>query len=197
MVSKLRSVCVYCGASTGARPQYAAATRVFAEALVGRGLALVYGGGSIGLMGVLADAVLDAGGTVIGVIPRPLLEREVAHRGLTELKVTGSMHDRKAMMAELADAFVALPGGIGTLEELFEIWTWAQLGLHRKPCGLLNAEHYYDRLIEFLALATGEDFVRPLHRSMLLVSADADELLDRLASYEAPHVEPWVRRSQT
>jgi uncharacterized protein (TIGR00730 family) len=193
----LSSVCVYCGASVGSRPEYAAAARTFAAALVRRGLTLVYGGASIGIMGVLADAVLQAGGRVVGVIPRPLLERELGHPGLTELRVTETMHERKAVMAQLADAFVALPGGIGTLEELFEVWTWAQLGLHHKPCGLLNSARYYDALIEFLAHAAHEDFLRGVYHRMLLVAADADELLDRLAAYEPPTVQPWLRSSQS
>jgi uncharacterized protein (TIGR00730 family) len=175
------SVCVYCGSSPGASPAYAAAARAFGAALAQRRLTLVFGGGHVGLMGTLADAVLAAGGRAIGVIPQFLVDRELAHRGLTALHVTESLHERKAVMADLADAFVALPGGAGTLDELFEIWTWALLGRHTKPCGLLDAEHYYRGLLEFLDHATAEGFVSPAHRALLRVAASPDELLDRLA----------------
>jgi uncharacterized protein (TIGR00730 family) len=193
----IRNVCVYCGSSIGSRAAYAERAREFASALARRGLGLVYGGASVGIMGVVADTVLAAGGRVVGVIPRPLLARELAHRGLTELKVTESMHERKSVMAELADAFVALPGGAGTLEELFEVWTWAQLGLHRKPCGLFNAERYFEGLVTFLDHATAEGFVQARHRAMLLVASDAEDLLDRLTGYEAPAIEPWLRVEQS
>jgi len=193
----IRNVCVYCGSSAGARAAYAAQARAFGTALARRGLGLVYGGASVGIMGVLADAVLAAGGRAVGVIPRPLLARELAHRGLTELKVTESMHERKSLMADLADAFVALPGGAGTLEELFEAWTWAQLGLHTKPCGLLDAERYFESLVSFLDHATAEGFVQPRHRAMLLVASDPEHLLDRLARYEPPAVQPWLRADQS
>lgn len=190
-------VCVYCGSSSGVRAEYAAVARRFAAALVRRGLGLVYGGGSVGLMGVLADATLHAGGEVIGVIPRALVDRELAHFGLTELRITESMHERKALMADLADAFVALPGGIGTLEELFEIWTWAQLGLHRKPCGVLDALGYYGGLVSFLDHATLEGFVRPQHRAILLIAHEPEELLEQLLRYQAPAIEPSLRRTET
>ena len=193
----IKTVCVYCGASSGARPAYAAAAGDFAGALVRRGISLVYGGGSIGLMGALADAMLAAGGKVTGVIPRPLAERELAHRGLTALEVTDSMHARKARMAALADAFVALPGGIGTLEELFEMWTWAQLGLHAKPCGLLDVAGYYGRLVEFLDHATRERFLDARYRAILRVASDPEALLDALMAFTPPAVEPWLREGQT
>jgi uncharacterized protein (TIGR00730 family) len=193
----IRNVCVYCGSSAGARAVYAERARAFGTSLVRRGLGLVYGGASVGIMGVVAHTVLAAGGRVVGVIPRQLVARELAHRGLTELKITESMHERKSLMAELADAFVALPGGAGTLEELFEAWTWAQLGLHRKPCGLLDVEHYFEGLVAFLDHATAQGFVQARHRAMLLVAAEPDELLDQLERYEAPNIEPWLRAEQS
>jgi len=194
---RLRRVCVFSGSSPGARPEYAAAARALGEAAVRRGLGLVYGGAKVGLMGVVADAVLAAGGEAIGVIPTALMTKEVAHSGLTHLRVVGSMHERKAQMAELSDAFVALPGGIGTLEELTETLSWAQLGLHAKPCGVLNAGGYFDRLIGFLDHATEERFLAPQHRAMLLVAERPDELLDRLDAYVPPAVERWLDREET
>jgi uncharacterized protein (TIGR00730 family) len=193
----IRNVCVYCGSSAGVRPGYAEHARGFGAALVRRELGLVYGGASVGLMGIVADTVLAAGGRVVGVIPRPLVARELAHRGLTDLKITESMHERKSVMAELADGLVALPGGAGTLDELFEAWTWAQLGLHRKPCGLLDAERYFEGLVAFLDHATAEGFVQARHRAMLLVATDPEELLDRLERYEPPDIEPWLRAGQS
>ena len=189
-------VCVFCGSNFGARPDYAAAARALALALVKRGLALVYGGSSVGLMGALADAALAADGRVIGIIPQRLVDKEVAHGGLTEQHVVASMHERKALMADLADGFVALPGGIGTLEELFEVWTWGQLGYHGKPVGLLNAGGYFDALGAFLDQAVREGFLRPAHRAMLMVETDPDRLLDRFAAYEPPDVTKWVRASE-
>jgi hypothetical protein len=187
-------VCVFCGSSAGARPAYEAAARGLGRLLAERGLGLVYGGASVGLMGAVADAALAAGGAVTGVIPRALVEKEVAHRRLPDLRVVGTMHERKALMAELSDAFVALPGGLGTLEELFEVWTWAQLGLHPKPVAALDVAGFYRPLVAFLDGAAGERFVRPEHRGMLLVDDDAGALLDRLAAYEPPAVDKWVRR---
>lgn len=169
---RVRSICVYCGSRTGAHPAYARAAAALGKAIAREGLTLVYGGGSVGLMGVVADSALAAGGRVIGVIPRILMKRELAHRGLTELVQTGSMQERKAKMAELSDAFVALPGGIGTLDELFEMWTWAQLGLHAKPCALINTEGYYDNLVAFLDRAALDGFLRPEIRSLLRVVSD-------------------------
>ena len=193
----IKSICVYCGSSLGRSESYAAAAILLAEALVSRNIRLVYGGAGIGIMGVLADHVLMLGGEVIGVIPKALAHKEVAHSHLTELHVTASMHDRKMLMAELADGFIALPGGIGTLEELFEIWTWAQLGLHHKPCGLLNVAGYYDNLIQFLDHVTDEQFVKPHHRGMLLMETKPEVLLDRFVSYQAPVVRGWVGKDQT
>ena len=192
----LTSVCVYCGSARGSRASYAALARDLAGELARRGLTLVYGGASIGLMGILADAVLEAGGRVVGVIPRRLVERELAHPRLSVLHVTETMHERKARMAELADAFIALPGGAGTLDELFEIWTWAQLGLHRKPCGLLDADGYYRGLLGFLDHATGEGFLRPEHRALLHVAGSAAELIELLERHAAPGA-PGARLEET
>lgn len=193
----MRRVCVFCGSSPGANPAFLALARQTGRLLVERGLTLVYGGGGIGLMGTLADAVLLAGGDVIGVIPEALAAREVAHMGLPDLRIVGSMHERKALMAELADGFVALPGGLGTFEELLEIVTWAQLGLHAKPCGLVNAEGYYDHLITFLDHAVAARFVRPEHRGLILVESAPAALLDRFAEFVAPRLEKWIDRDAT
>lgn len=193
----LKSLCVYCGSSSGRMDAYAAAARALAQAMVERGIRLVYGGASVGIMGVVADEVLRLGGKAVGVIPEALMRKELAHAGLTQLHVTPSMHARKTLMAELADAFVALPGGIGTMEEMFEIWTWGQLGLHRKPCGLLNVAGYYDALIAFLDHAAGEQFVRPDQRRMLVVESAPAVLLDRLATYTPPELSKWVGLGET
>jgi uncharacterized protein (TIGR00730 family) len=193
----VRRICVYCGSSPGASPAYAAAAAEVGRELAGRGIGLVYGGGNVGLMGTVADAALAAGGEAIGVIPEALVAREVAHSGLTELHVVESMHERKALMADLADAFVALPGGLGTLEELFEILTWAQLGLHRKPSGLVNVAGYYDGLVAFLAHAVAERLLRPEHAELLLVDERPAPLLDRLATTRPPVLPKWIDRSET
>jgi uncharacterized protein (TIGR00730 family) len=193
----VKRVCVFCGSSPGVRPEYAAMARWLGSALARRGIGLVYGGASIGIMGNVADAVLAEGGEVIGVIPRSLLDREVAHDGLTEQHVVDSMHQRKAMMAERADAFLALPGGLGTLEELFEVWTWGLLGLHAKPFGLLEVEHYFAPLISFLDHGVTEGFIREAHRAMVLVDTHPELLLDRLSSYRPPRSEPVIDRSET
>jgi uncharacterized protein (TIGR00730 family) len=176
----VQRVCVFCGASSGRSPAYAAAARAFGAAAAGRGLGVVYGGGRVGLMGAVADGALAAGGEVVGVIPRSLVDRELAHGGLTELHVVSSLHERKALMAELADAFVALPGGFGTLDELLEQLTWSQLGLHAKPIGLLDVDEYWRPLIALARQATEEGFVREADLAAIAVAADADGLLDRL-----------------
>jgi len=191
-VRPMRAICVFCGASAGNRPAYAEAARSLAAMLAERDLTLIYGGGSIGVMGVLADAMLAGGGRVIGVLPEHLSRREVAHAGVTEMHIVGSMHERKALMARRADAFIALPGGLGTLEELFEVLTWSQLGLHSKPCALLNVDDYYDPLIAFLDGAVARGFVRPRHREMLLIDSHPARLLDRIGAYVAPAVEKWL-----
>jgi uncharacterized protein (TIGR00730 family) len=193
-VSGLRRVCVYCGANVGARPAYADAARRVGRVLGTRGLGLVYGGGNVGLMGVVADAALAAGAEVIGVIPRALVVRELGHRRITELRVVETMHERKAVMAELADAFVALPGGLGTLDELFEAMTWAQLGLHQKPIGLLEVDGFFAPLVAYLDRAVAEGFVRAEHRAALTVASEPEELLRRFTAYRAPEVGKWLGR---
>jgi uncharacterized protein (TIGR00730 family) len=194
----MRRICVFCGASPGARPEYTQATAELARLLVADGVGVVYGGGGVGLMGALADAVLAEGGEIIGVIPRALVDREIAHPGVTDMRVVRSMHERKALMAELADAFVALPGGIGTLEELFEVYTWAQLGLHRKPCGLLNVQGYYEGVADFLAHAVEERFLREEHRAVLMVEREPCALIERLRAFEPEAVLPkWIDREET
>jgi uncharacterized protein (TIGR00730 family) len=189
----MRRVCVFCGSNVGGRPEYADAARRLGELIATRGLGLVYGGGNIGLMGVLADAALRAGGAVIGVIPAALQAKELAHGGLTELFVVGSMHERKAKMADLSDAFAALPGGYGTLDELFEILTWAQLGLHAKPVGLLDVAGYFGPLLAAADHMTAERFVRPKHRELLRVADTPERLLDLLLHTPPPApVEKWL-----
>lgn len=190
----MKSVCVYCGSNFGANPAYRAAAEALARELVVRNLRLIYGGGNIGLMGVLANQMLAAGGEVVGVIPDDLLRKEVGHRGVTELHVVGSMHARKQMMADLADGFIALPGGLGTLEELFEMLTWGQLSLHSKPCGLLNAAGFFDALSAYLDHARDERFIKPEHRALLLEEAEPGPLLERMLVYEATHDEKWIER---
>jgi uncharacterized protein (TIGR00730 family) len=192
----LKSICVFCGSNFGAREAYAEAAAKLGRIIAERGFGLVYGGSKVGLMGVLADAALAAGGQVIGVIPAALVQREVAHAGLSELRQVDSMHERKKEMADLSDGFMALPGGAGTLEELFEIWTWAQLGHHKKPVGILNVAGFYARLLEFLDHQREERFMRDEHRAMLMVGTDAAELLDRFDAYQAPVVEKWIRRDE-
>lgn len=188
----LTSLCVFLGSSSGARSQYGEAASRLGTLLAERNIRLVYGGSSIGLMARVADAALAAGGKVVGVIPQALVDHEVAHRGLTELVVTGSMHERKAEMARLADGFAALPGGIGTLEELFEVWTWTQLGIFDKPCALLNVEGYFDQLAGFLDHMLAERFVRPQHRAILSVATTPEALLDVLETYVPPAIEKWI-----
>jgi uncharacterized protein (TIGR00730 family) len=188
----VKRICVFAGSSAGTDAVYRAAAVDLAGALATRAIELVYGGGCVGLMGVLADAMLERGGRVTGVIPQTLLEREVGHRRVTELKVVGSMHERKALMAALSDGFIALPGGYGTLEELFEVVTWAQLGLHGHPCGLLNVWGYFDGMLEFLDHAKGEGFINATHRGMLLVDTEPGHLIDRFADYRAPVVDKWL-----
>ena len=191
-MSTIRRLAVFCGSNPGARPDYVEGARAFGHLLAQRGIGVVYGGSSVGLMSAVAEAVLDEMGDIIGVIPKMLVEREVAHKTLSDLRIVGSMHERKALMAELSDGFVALPGGIGTLEEFFEIWTWAQLGMHDKPCGLLNIAGYFDPLLEFLDRAVTEKFVREVHRSMVIVEDDPRALLSRFEAYEPPRVVKWI-----
>ena len=188
---------VFCGSTSGVRPAFADAARDLGRTLARRGVGVVYGGGSVGLMGVVADAALAEGGEVIGVIPHALERRELGHKGLTELHVVSSMHERKAKMAELADAFVALPGGMGKLEELAEILTWAQLGLHAKPCGLLDVGGYFQPLVAFFDHAVAEGFLRPEHRRFLLLEQSPGALLERFVSYEPPPVRKWLDPGET
>ena len=190
----MKRVCVYCGSSPGAQPEYVEAARELGRVLAARGLGLVYGGSNVGLMGPVADGALEAGGEAIGVIPRMFVNKGVDHWGLTEVRVVDSMHERKAIMAELGDGFIALPGGMGTLEEIFEMLTWAQIGLHHKPCGLLNVCGYYSKLIDFLDHIVAERFVKEEHRSMILVAETPDALLRKFQEYEAPVIEKWIGR---
>lgn len=191
-MSSVSAIAVFCGSSTGIDPAYATAARELGTAIATRGLELVYGGGNVGLMGVIADAALAAGGRVTGVIPEALMAREIGHTGLTDLRVVSSMHERKAMMAALADRFIAMPGGFGTFEEFFEVVTWTQLGLHAKPAGLLNVAGFYDPLIAFLGRATEAGFIKPPHRAMVLDDADPERLLERLLVAEPPTVVKWI-----
>ena len=193
----MKSVCVYCGSSFGATPRYADAARDLAKVLVERNIALVYGGGNVGRMGEIADEVLRLGGQVTGVIPTALLQREVGHRGLTQLHVVDNMHERKAMMAELADGFIAMPGGIGTLEELFEVMTWSQLGFHDKPIGVLNVEGYYDTLLAFIQHSADQGFLKTQHASLLMVESDASTLLHRFDTFEAQPHDKLLNRVRT
>jgi uncharacterized protein (TIGR00730 family) len=188
----MRRVCVFCGSSPGSNGRYLEIAREVGRTLARRGLGLVYGGGSVGLMGAVATSALEAGGEVDGVIPRALEARELAHGGLTRLHRVASMHERKAKMNELSDAFVALPGGMGTLEELSEILTWAQLGLHAKPCGLLDVEGYYRPLVAYFDHAVAEGFLRPEHRQLVLVGGEVESLLDAFERYEPPAVRRWI-----
>ncbi|MFK4233732.1 LOG family protein [Pseudomonas guariconensis] len=188
----VRSVCVFCGASIGTNPAYREAAVALGQAIARRGLTLVYGGGSVGLMGAVADAAMAAGGEVIGVMPQSLIDAEIGHKGLPRLEVVDGMHARKARIAELSDAFIALPGGLGTLEELFEVWTWGQLGYHAKPLGLLDVNGFYEKLGGFLDHIVEEGFVRPQHRAMLLLGKQPDELLDAMEEFVPPVLPKWV-----
>ncbi|HKR08079.1 MAG TPA: TIGR00730 family Rossman fold protein [Gemmatimonadaceae bacterium] len=196
-MSEVRKLAVFCGSSSGARPDYIEGTRAFGKLLSERGIGVVYGGSNVGLMAALANEVADNLGEITGVIPQALVDREVANTSLDDLRIVGSMHERKALMAKLCDGFVALPGGIGTLEEFFEVWTWAQLGMHDKPCGLLNMAGYFDPLLAFVDRAVDEKFVRPVHRSMVIVEEDPERLLERFAGYQPPRVGKWINAATT
>ncbi len=193
----MKRLCVYCGSSSGGQPDYARMARQLARAMVNRNIDLVYGGASVGIMGEIANAVLEEGGNVIGIIPKGLFVKEVAHTGITELREVGSMHERKALMADLSDGFIALPGGLGTIEEILEIITWSQLGMHRKPCGLLNVCHYYDKLIGFLDHAVSEQFIKTTHRSTILIDECPEALLEKFEAYKAPETTKWIDRNST
>lgn len=193
----MKSVCVFTGSNGGARVEYSLAARALGREMVARDMILVYGGGRVGLMGVIADEVLANGGRVLGVTPHALVEKEVIHTGLTDLRVVDTMHERKALMADNADGFIAMPGGFGTLDEFFEVLTWAQLGLHRKPCGFLNVAGYYDPLIRFIDHAVAEGFVRREHSDYIVVAPSPAELLDRMATHRPAVVEKWIERADT
>lgn len=192
----IKALCVFCGSNPGRRPAYAEAARGVGELLAEREITLVYGGGKVGLMGILADACLSAGGKVVGVIPRALAEKEIAHAGLTEMHVVGSMHERKALMADRADAFLALPGGFGTWDEFCEVFTWSQLGILRKACAVLNVAGYYDPFLSLADRACEDGFILPQHRKMLISDFDAAQLLDRMSQYEPPLLDKWAERGQ-
>ncbi len=193
----MNSICVFCGSGVGNDPAYAEAARLLGRTLAERGITLVYGGGHVGLMGVVADAALGAGGEVIGVMPRSLVDREIGHNSLTKLHVVHSMHERKALMSKLCESFIALPGGNGTLEEFFEVLTWAQLGEHDKPCGLLNVAGYYDPLLTVFDRMVDQGFLKREHRDLVLVEEDPSALLGRFEIYEPPKTVKWIDRSQT
>lgn len=193
----LNKLCVYCGSSPGRRPEYIQGAQTLAKLFVENDIELVYGGARVGIMGAIADTVLQNGGRATGIIPENLVTKEIAHDRLTELKVVASMHERKAAMAELSDGFIALPGGLGTLEEVFEILTWAQLGFHRKPVGLLNVHGYFDQLAKFLDHTVAEQFVTGDHRSMIMIEEEAQALINCFNNYEAPYVEKWIDREST
>lgn len=189
-------LCVFCGSSAGSDPVYMEQATRLGEALARAGIGLVYGGASVGLMGAVADAALANGGEVIGVIPQALKQKEIAHPGLQDLRVVNSMHERKALMAELSDGFIAMPGGVGTLEELFEVWTWAQLGYHEKPCALFNVNGFYDGLSAFLAHVVNQAFLKDEYRQMVIVKDDVAGLLDAIHAYEPPKVVKWIRKDE-
>ena len=193
---ELSSICVFCGSNAGARPTYVEMAEAVGRGLARRGVRVVYGGARVGMMRALADSARSAGGDVVGVIPQAIFDREIGHTGLDDLRVVGSMHQRKALMAELSDAFIALPGGVGTLEELFEVYTWAQLGIHEKPLGLLDVAGYYRPLVAFLDHAVREQFVRPSTRSMLAVGEDLDDLLAAFEAWRPPTEHKWMDLDQ-
>jgi len=188
----LNSLCIFCGSSDGARPEFGVAAEAVGVALAGAGIRLIYGGAHVGLMGRVADAALAAGGEVVGVMPTVLVEKEVAHRGLTELHQVASMHERKSLMADLSDGFISLPGGAGTMEEAFEVWTWAQLGIHAKPVAFLNVDGYFDKLIDFIDHMVENEFLRRQHADMLIVDGNVDALIAACREYVPRHVTKWI-----
>ena len=193
----MQRICVFCGSNFGARQSYTEAAKNLARYLAANKVAIVFGGSRLGLMGILADTAMEAGGDVIGIIPRNLVEKEASHRGLRDLRVVNSMHERKAMMAELSDAFIAMPGGYGTFEEFCEVVTWAQLGLHRKPCGLLNVEGYFDHLLALFDHAVTEKFLKPENRRMVIADDRPESLVAQLSEYQVPLVAKWIEQSET
>jgi uncharacterized protein (TIGR00730 family) len=192
----MKRLCLYCGSNTGRSPAYQQAAKALVSEMVKRDIGVVYGGARVGLMGVVADTALALDGEVIGVIPEGLIAKEVAHQNLTRLEVVKSMHERKARMVELCDGFIALPGGAGTMDELFEVYTWAQLGLHNKPCALFDVDNYFAGIIDFLSRATEDQFLRPAHHKMLLIDDHHESLLNRMSKYEAPVVKKWIGMDQ-
>jgi uncharacterized protein (TIGR00730 family) len=190
----MKNITVFCGSNSGFRTEYAEAARNLARLFVSQNIRLVYGGGNVGLMGIIADEVMRAGGEVIGIIPDSLDKKEVGHRAITELRVVGSMHERKAQMAELADGFIAMPGGIGTFEEFFEILTWAQLGFHEKPCAVLNIAGYYDGLLALCDNAVSEGFLRPAHRQLILEDSNPEILLEKMRNLKPLPLEKWIEK---
>lgn len=193
----LKRICVFCGSNPGNNPTYLEAAQELGSTIATRGYELVYGGAEVGLMGAVADAALRAGGRVVGVMPKALIEKEIGHKGLSEQHIVSSMHERKALMADLSDGFIALPGGVGTLEEIFEIWTWAQLGHHGKPLAFMNVLGFYDPLCAFLDHQSSEGFVRKGHRDMAIFSKNSDEILQAFETYDAPELQKWVERAET
>lgn len=193
----MKRICVFCGSNNGSNPAYAEAAHTLGAAMASRGIGLVYGGGKVGLMGTVADAVMSGGGEAIGVIPEALFAREVGHTGLTELHVVGTMHERKALMASLCDAFITMPGGFGTMEEFFEVLTWAQLGLHAKPCGLLNVAGYFDPLLDLFAQFVEQRFARREHLNFVVAESDPGLLLGTLSEYRAPVLTKWIADDDT
>ncbi|MFK8033236.1 MAG: TIGR00730 family Rossman fold protein [Hyphomicrobiales bacterium] len=193
----LKRICVFCGSNPGNDPAYLDAAQTLGAAIVTRGYELVYGGAEVGLMGAVADAALEAGGRVVGVMPKALIDKEIGHKNLSEQHIVSSMHERKALMADLSDGFIALPGGVGTLEEIFEIWTWAQLGHHDKPLAFMNILGFYDPLCAFLDHQSSEGFVRKGHRDMAIFSKNAEEILRAFETYDAPELQKWVERAET
>ncbi|SNZ07055.1 TIGR00730 family Rossman fold protein [Cohaesibacter gelatinilyticus] len=190
----MKSICIFCGSNWGNREEYKQAASAISREIARRGYTLVYGGAGVGLMGACADAALAEGGKVIGILPEALKEKEVDHKGLTELHLVSSMHERKAMMAELSDGFISIPGGAGTMDEMFEIWTWGMLGWHDKPSALMNVEGYYDDLIKFLDKTADEGFVRKAHREMLIIDTDAESILDQMENYQPPQGSKWIKQ---
>lgn len=190
----MKSICVFLGANPGKNESYAEAARNMGREIASRGMTTIYGGSNMGLMGILADGALEAGGKVIGVIPDSLVRKEVSHEGISELHVVSSMHERKSMMAKISDGFIAMPGGIGTLDEFFEIFTWAQLGFHKKPCGLLNVGGYYNKLLTFLDTVVEEGFLKEVHKNMVIMGESPAEIIDAFGSYVAPSVTKWTEK---
>ena len=192
----MKRICVFCGSNKGAKPAYIEAAKSLGKVLVKKNIGLIYGGGKVGLMGVIADEVLASGGEVIGVIPQSLVNREVAHQNVTQMHIVNSMHERKALMADLSDGFMALPGGMGTFDEFCEILTWAQLGIHQKPCGILNVENYFTPLLAMFDHAMREGFLHDSHRALVIEATEPESLLDLFAKYQPQHVEKWLGREK-